>query len=73
MFDDLVVMSEGRVMYHGPAGKVGSHLRSKGYAMPADTNPAEFAIDLVSIDYASKVKPGDESGTERGIFHLTVR
>lgn len=73
MFDDLVVMSEGRVMYHGPAGKVRNHLRSKGYAMPADTNPAEFAIDLVSIDYTSKVKPWSESGTERGTFCLTLR
>lgn len=73
MFDDLMVLSEGRVMYHGPASKVGSHFRSKGYTMPADTNPAEFAVDLVSIDYTSKVKPGSESGTESGNFHLTVR
>lgn len=56
MFDDLVVLSEGQVMFHGPAGKVAGHFRAKGHAMPANTNPGEFAIDVVSIDYTSKVR-----------------
>lgn len=58
MFDDLIVLSEGKVMFHGPARRVAGHFRSKGHAMPANTNPGEFAIDIVSVDYASKVRTG---------------
>ncbi|CAM9887442.1 unnamed protein product [Ascophyllum nodosum] len=63
MFDDLMVLSEGRVMYHGPASRVAGHFESNGYPMPADTNPAEFAIDIVSIDYTSK--EAEEESRER--------
>lgn len=55
MFDDLLVLTEGRVMYLGPAGKIAGHFRALGHSMPPDTNPAEFAIDVVSVDYTSKV------------------
>lgn len=56
MFDDLLVLSEGRVLFQGPAGKVAKHFRSMGHAMPPNTNPGEFAIDVVSVDYTSKVR-----------------
>lgn len=56
MFDDLLVLSEGQVMFHGPADRAVGYFRSKGYSMPANTNPGEFAIDVVSVDYTSKVK-----------------
>lgn len=55
MFDDLVVLSEGQVVFRGPAKGVASYFRSQGHSMPANTNPGEFAIDLVSVDYASEV------------------
>ena len=55
MFDDVMLLSEGRVMFQGPAGRVGRYFRSKGYAMPANTNPGDFAVDVVSVDYTSKV------------------
>lgn len=55
MFDDVMLMSEGRVMFQGPAGRVGRYFRSKGHYMPANTNPGDFAVDVVSVDYTSKV------------------
>ncbi|CAN0023380.1 unnamed protein product, partial [Sphacelaria rigidula] len=63
MFDDLLVLSEGQVMFHGPADRAVGYFRSKGFSMPANTNPGEFAIDVVSIDYTSKVKRNKEIGT----------
>ncbi|CAN0512537.1 unnamed protein product, partial [Discosporangium mesarthrocarpum] len=56
MFDDLMILSEGEVMYHGPAIETARHLRSQGYSMPPNTNPADFAIDTVSLDYSSKAR-----------------
>lgn len=55
MFDDVMLLSEGRIMFQGPAGRVGRYFRSKGHAMPANTNPGDFAVDVVSVDYTSKV------------------
>ncbi|CAM9324569.1 unnamed protein product, partial [Ectocarpus fasciculatus] len=54
MFDDVLLLSEGRVMFQGPAKRIGSYFRSKGYPMPSNTNPGDFAVDVVSVDYTSK-------------------
>ncbi|CAB1109225.1 ABC [Ectocarpus sp. CCAP 1310/34] len=54
MFDDVLLLSEGRVMFQGPAKRIGSYFRSKGYPMPSHTNPGDFAVDVVSVDYTSK-------------------
>eukprot|EP00752_Nemacystus_decipiens_P009766 g8722.t1 len=54
MFDDVMLLSEGRVMFQGPAGRVGRYFRSRGHAMPPNTNPGDFAVDVVSVDYTSK-------------------
>ncbi|CAM9357176.1 unnamed protein product [Scytosiphon promiscuus] len=54
MFDDVLLLSEGRIMYQGPAGRVADYFHSKGHKMPANTNPGDFAVDVVSVDYTSK-------------------
>lgn len=55
MFDDVMLLSEGRVMFQGPAGRVARYFRAKGHAMPGNTNPGDFAVDVVSVDHTSKV------------------
>ncbi|KAG6524230.1 hypothetical protein ZIOFF_014136 [Zingiber officinale] len=63
-FDDIVLLSEGALVYMGPAkdetlayfAKLGSllcHLPSCWYECPDHENPAEFLADLISIDYSS--------------------
>eukprot|EP00611_Tribonema_gayanum_P004005 TRINITY_DN1322_c0_g1_i6.p1 TRINITY_DN1322_c0_g1~~TRINITY_DN1322_c0_g1_i6.p1 ORF type:complete len:630 (+),score=114.38 TRINITY_DN1322_c0_g1_i6:1140-3029(+) len=56
LLDDMLVLGqEGKVVYSGPTDKVVSKLSSALGVHPSkNTNPAEFAIDLVSIDYSSK-------------------
>jgi ABC-type multidrug transport system permease subunit len=63
LFDDLMVLSEGRVMYLGPASKARDYfieaMASIGlpFGVSKDvvrnSNPAELIIDLVSIDMSS--------------------
>lgn len=55
MFDDVMLLSEGRVMFQGRADRVARYFRSRGHAMPANTNPGDFVVDVVSVDYTSKV------------------
>lgn len=40
--DDILLLTDGRVMYHGPVGEVLAHFRSLGYACPIRKDPGSF-------------------------------
>jgi ABC-type multidrug transport system ATPase subunit len=51
MLDSFILMAPGgRVCYAGPRQSALIYFRSLGYECPEETNPAEFFIDLVSVD-----------------------
>ncbi|KAL3694118.1 hypothetical protein R1sor_007769 [Riccia sorocarpa] len=53
-FDDLILLSNGSLVYMGPAGeKALKYFEHIGYKCPEHENPAEFFADLISIDYSS--------------------
>ncbi|KAI5401289.1 variant 3, ABC transporter G member 7 [Lathyrus oleraceus] len=53
-FDDIVLLTEGSLVYAGPARDEPLAYFSKfGYHCPDHVNPAEFLADLISIDYSS--------------------
>ncbi|OAY47212.1 ABC transporter G family member 7 isoform X2 [Manihot esculenta] len=53
-FDDIVLLTEGALVYAGPAHDEPLAYFSKfGYHCPDHVNPAEFLADLISIDYSS--------------------
>jgi ABC-type multidrug transport system ATPase subunit len=54
MFDDLCLLSEGRLVYFGPAADALGHFQALGHACPEHYNPAEFLADLVAIDQSSE-------------------
>ncbi|GLJ09395.1 hypothetical protein SUGI_0108540 [Cryptomeria japonica] len=53
-FDDLILLSEGAVVYAGPAKEEPlSYFSKLGFVCDEHVNPAEFFADLISIDYSS--------------------
>ncbi len=48
MFDDLLLISEGHLMYYGEVSKVRSHLQNLGYPCSKDTGTAEYVLDCIS-------------------------
>jgi len=52
-FDNVMVLSMGRVAYFGKAAKMAAYLTGINNAPTADTNPAEFILDLVNKDFTS--------------------
>ncbi|XP_061365024.1 ABC transporter G family member 7 isoform X2 [Gastrolobium bilobum] len=53
-FDDIVLLTEGSLVYAGPAHDEPLAYFSKfGYHCPDHVNPAEFLADLISVDYSS--------------------
>ena len=66
LFDDLVLLAEGKVAYSGPAAEALSHFASEeggGHRCPSHFNPAEFLADLVSVDHSSP--EAEEASRER--------
>lgn len=53
MFDKLLLLSGGKPFYFGTVEGVESHFQSLDFPMPYHTNPAEFILDLMNIDFAS--------------------
>ncbi|KAL6758227.1 P-loop containing nucleoside triphosphate hydrolase protein [Haematococcus lacustris] len=67
MFDDLVLLHEGQLVYAGPADKALEHFASLGYECPPHTNPAEFLADLVGGEaLPSSPQPGAKAAGEGG-------
>ena len=52
-FDRLLLLSQGQTCYFGPVRDVYGYFGSIGYQIPQNTNPAEFLLDLVNVDFAT--------------------
>jgi len=63
LFDDITLLSEGRVIFTGPVSDMVGYFASQGYPCPNNINPAEFYVDLVSIDLSSP--EAEEQSRER--------
>ena len=46
--DDLLLLTKGRMAYLGRAADAQGYFASHGYPLPAETNPADFFLDLLS-------------------------
>lgn len=53
MFDNIILLTRGNPAYAGSAKDCLPYFASLGYEMPAFTNPAEYLIDVVSVDNRS--------------------
>jgi len=53
MFDDLMLLSEGEMVYFGTAKSALDHFALQGFPCPEHFNPAEYFADLISVDYSS--------------------
>nr|ATB19622.1 putative ABCG7 [Juniperus scopulorum] len=63
-FDDLILLSEGAVVYAGPAKEEPlSYFSKYGFVCDEHVNPAEFFADLISVDYSSN--KSEESSRKR--------
>jgi ABC-type multidrug transport system ATPase subunit len=53
MFDDIMLLSGGRTVYFGHRLACLPALAAQGYKCPLETNPAEFVLDVISVDASS--------------------
>lgn len=67
LFDQLCLLSEGRVMYFGPAKDAVSYFAGLNFRSPSQFNPADFFLDLLSVDPRS---PEREMATKARVKYL---
>jgi len=70
MFDYLLLLSEGHQIYFGPAKDMVPYFAALKYPCPAYFNPADFALDLISLNARSKTL---EKQTRARISYLANR
>merc|ERR1719361_665602 len=51
MFDKVLFLSRGRMMYFGPTKGVSEHFASLGKQLPPFTNPADFVLEITNTDF----------------------
>ncbi|OWZ18987.1 ABC transporter [Phytophthora megakarya] len=51
MLTNLIILSNGELVYLGPAAAALSHFFSMGYVCPMYSNPAEYFVHLVNMDF----------------------
>jgi ABC-type multidrug transport system ATPase subunit len=50
LFDDLLLLSDGKQMYYGEVKKVRGYMANLGYKAPAEMGTAEHVLDCISLD-----------------------
>ncbi|KAF2823740.1 ATP-binding cassette transporter-like protein [Ophiobolus disseminans] len=67
LFDKLMLLSKGKVVYNGPVGDVRGYFGGLGYEMPLYTNPAEFLLHLTNTDFSPD---STSKSSENHLTHL---
>jgi len=65
LFDQLLLLSRGSVVYQGPAVKADEWFEQLGYPCPAHFNPADFLLDLLTESRSSNNSNTHTTSTPR--------
>ena len=64
-FDQLCLMAKGKIIYHNSADKAVNYFTTIGYKCPDKTNPADFFMNLMSIESYDEADGEDEDDIVR--------
>lgn len=65
LFDDVYLMARGHLCYRGPVTDISSYFGSVGLPVPPLTNPAEWVLEMVNLDFDK-----DRSRAQRQVSRL---
>lgn len=75
LFDDVLLLDEGRLVYHGPRDRIVAHFQAMGYRIPARKDVADF-LQEVTMEGGETYFCGRDAATRRysvsGIASLRV-
>ncbi|KAJ2776658.1 hypothetical protein GGI15_004782 [Coemansia interrupta] len=53
IFDKVILLSQGQLVYFGPTSASIGYFASIGFECPVHENPADYFVDLMTLDYRS--------------------
>ncbi|KAJ2761198.1 hypothetical protein H4S06_001332 [Coemansia sp. BCRC 34490] len=53
-FDKVILLSQGHLVYFGPTSSAIEYFANIGYRCPVHENPADYFVDLMTLDYRSE-------------------
>ncbi|KAJ1949570.1 hypothetical protein FBU59_001083 [Linderina macrospora] len=53
LFDKVILLSQGRVVYFGPVSESIQYFAKIGHQCPVHENPADYFVDIMTLDYRS--------------------
>ncbi|EGD76918.1 hypothetical protein PTSG_12701 [Salpingoeca rosetta] len=59
-FHKLMILASGRVVYNGMANKAVDYFANLGYPLPPYTNPADFFIRLINMDFEATAEMSED-------------
>ncbi|RLN48960.1 hypothetical protein BBJ28_00023002, partial [Nothophytophthora sp. Chile5] len=65
LFDNILLLNEGRILYHGPAVQVQSYFEALGYICPPQRDLADFLCDLATPQQLKYQHRQPTQGSER--------
>jgi ABC-type multidrug transport system ATPase subunit len=84
LFDNVLLLAEGKPMYYGPPANSIRYFRSLGHPPPPLLSPAEFMLELTNTDFDHRnsqgfllatLKSGWETSLDKKLLedHLNIR
>ena len=47
LFDDVIFIAKGAIVYHGPVSGVKTYFSKQGYTCPDNYNPSDYVMTLI--------------------------
>jgi len=70
LFDRLILMTRGHVVYSGPAANTIEHFRQLGHSCPQYDNPADYFIDVLTVDTTSEERQKESEARVQYIIQV---
>lgn len=70
LFDDIILMAEGKIVYHGPRNQVLEYFEYCGFKCPRRKAIADFLQEVSTKFFVSDVSFTVSFGTVQNAFHL---
>eukprot|EP01097_Dermamoeba_algensis_P003402 TRINITY_DN2377_c0_g1_i1.p1 TRINITY_DN2377_c0_g1~~TRINITY_DN2377_c0_g1_i1.p1 ORF type:complete len:634 (-),score=143.83 TRINITY_DN2377_c0_g1_i1:85-1986(-) len=64
LFDNLILLTEGQVVYFGPAAEAPGHFNSIGAPVPEHSNPADHFLKLLHVKHLDKGEANNEDDSD---------